>query len=189
VPAPTIYRSTDTNAPVLFGGAASLTTLLDAILVNGYGSAFATGTVSGDGTNPADGDTVTVGSITYTFRASVASGAANGVLIGANSASTMLALSLAINGNGTPGTTYTAGTQACPEAWTSYPNSGQIIPLNARKGGSAGNSARRAQWRDADGGRGHRHEGGRGLDEVVQRGNRAGRLSAACGEPLLPSGR
>jgi hypothetical protein len=140
VPAPTIYRSTDTNAPVLFGGAASLTTLLDAILVNGYGSAFATGTVSGDGTNPADGDTVTVGSITYTFRASVASGAANGVLIGANSASTMLALSLAINGNGTPGTTYTAGTQACPEAWTSYPNSGQIIPLNARKGGSAGNS-------------------------------------------------
>lgn len=140
MPAPVIYRSTDVNAPVLFGGSGSLTALLDAILVNGYGSVFATGSITSDGTNPADGDTVTVGSITYTFRASVASGVANGVLIGANSASTILALNLAINGNGTPGSTYTVGTQACPEAWSAYPAAGQVIPLNARKGGSAGNS-------------------------------------------------
>jgi hypothetical protein len=181
MPAPVIYRSTDTNAPVLFGGAGSLISLLDAILVNGYGSAFATGTVTNDGTNVADGDTVTIGSITYTFRASVASGAANGVLIGANAASTMNSLASGHQRQRDSRHDYTAGTQAHPECMDVISQQRSVIPLNARKGGSAGNSialARTAagtphvtaQWRDADGGRGQRHEGGRGLDEAVQRG-------------------
>lgn len=38
-----VYRSTDTSAPVLDGQAGSLTTLLDAVLVNGYGSKAAAG--------------------------------------------------------------------------------------------------------------------------------------------------
>lgn len=37
------YQSTDASAPVLTGQAGSLTTLLDAILVNGYGSQLAAG--------------------------------------------------------------------------------------------------------------------------------------------------
>jgi len=39
----TIYRSTDTSAPVLTGQTGSLITLLDACLVNGYGSKTAAG--------------------------------------------------------------------------------------------------------------------------------------------------
>lgn len=38
-----VYRSTDASAPTLTGQAGSLTTLLDAVLVNGYGSATAAG--------------------------------------------------------------------------------------------------------------------------------------------------
>jgi hypothetical protein len=38
-----IYRSTDGSAPVLTGQAGKLTDLLDAILVNGYGSKTAAG--------------------------------------------------------------------------------------------------------------------------------------------------
>lgn len=40
---PTIYKSTDTSAPSLDGQAGSLVTVLDAILVNGYGSKTAAG--------------------------------------------------------------------------------------------------------------------------------------------------
>lgn len=41
--APTIYRSTDASAPSLTGQAGSLLTVLDAILVNGYGAKAAAG--------------------------------------------------------------------------------------------------------------------------------------------------
>jgi hypothetical protein len=47
-----IYRSTDGSAPTLTGQAGSLTTLLDAVLVNGYGSQTAAGwTISQTTTN------------------------------------------------------------------------------------------------------------------------------------------
>jgi hypothetical protein len=38
-----VYRSTDASAPVLTGQVGSLTALLDAILVNGYGALTAAG--------------------------------------------------------------------------------------------------------------------------------------------------
>lgn len=41
--APTVYRSTDSDAPVLTGVLGSLIALLDAVLVNGYGSKAALG--------------------------------------------------------------------------------------------------------------------------------------------------
>ncbi|WP_439891612.1 hypothetical protein ACS7SF_02935 [Ralstonia sp. 25C] len=51
----TFYRSTDTSAPTLTGQVGSLTTLLDAILVNGYGSQPAAGwTIAYTGTNQRD---------------------------------------------------------------------------------------------------------------------------------------
>jgi hypothetical protein len=50
----TIYKSTDTSAPSLTGQAGSLVTLLDAVLVNGYGSKAAAGWAkSFSGTNQA----------------------------------------------------------------------------------------------------------------------------------------
>lgn len=53
--APVIYRSTDTSAPVLTGQVGSLITLLDACLVNGYGSKAAAGwSKPYTGTNSAD---------------------------------------------------------------------------------------------------------------------------------------
>jgi hypothetical protein len=133
---PVVYRSTDANAPVLFGGGGSLITLLDACLVNGYGSVFATGTLTSDGTNPSDGDTVTVGSITYTFRNTLA--AANDVKIGASAAATVTSLAKAIDGNGVIGTDYNTGTLPSPEAWTAQTAS--PLTITARKGGTAGNS-------------------------------------------------
>lgn len=52
--APVIYRSTDTSAPVLNGTAGALITLLDALLVNGYGSKASAGwTKPFTGTNQA----------------------------------------------------------------------------------------------------------------------------------------
>lgn len=49
-----VYRSTDSSAPVLTGQAGSLVTLLDAVLVNGYGSKAALGwTKAFSGTNKA----------------------------------------------------------------------------------------------------------------------------------------
>jgi hypothetical protein len=38
-----VYRSTDASAPVLTGQVGSLTALLDAVLVNGYGALSAAG--------------------------------------------------------------------------------------------------------------------------------------------------
>lgn len=136
--APSIYRSTDTNAPVLFGGPGALLALLDAILVNGYGSAFATGVLTSDGTLPADGDTVTVGSITYTFKTAIGTTPYN-VLIGAAASNSVGNLQNAINGTGTVNTTYPTGTLPNPDVWANY-TGGLSFPVVARKGGTAGNS-------------------------------------------------
>jgi hypothetical protein len=137
--APVIYRSTDLNAPVLFGGGGSLISLLDAILVNGYGSVFAGGAITSDGTNVADGDTVTVGSITYTFRTTLAGQPAYAVGIGGGASGSLQALQLAINQNGTVGSNYSTGTLANPDVYSPTVTS-TVLTLTARKGGSAGNS-------------------------------------------------
>jgi hypothetical protein len=140
VAAPVIYRSSDTNAPVLFGGLGSLISLLDAILVNGYGSAFAIGTITSDGTAPSAGDTVTVGSQTYTFQSSVAAQPPNTVQFGAVQAS-LVNLAAAINTTWTvAGGIVSTGSQGVSEAWASYPGTGNVLTVFARKGGSAGNS-------------------------------------------------
>jgi len=138
MPAPTIYRSTDVNAPALIGGGGSLISLLDACLVNGYGSAFASGTITNDGTNVSDGDTVTIGSQVYTFRTSLAAQPAYSIAIGASNTASMNVLASAINGQGTVGTTFTAGTNPHPDVWANQVTT--VVTLTARKGGVAGNS-------------------------------------------------
>src|SRR3954452_17300348 len=137
--APAIYRSTDTNAPVLFGGGGSLITLLDAILVNGYGSAFSSGTITIDASQPADGDTVTIGSITYTFRTSLTAQPAYAVAIGGSASAAFTNLQVAINQNGIASAHYSIGTLANPDAYVSSATA-TVLTLVARKGGSAGNS-------------------------------------------------
>lgn len=58
-----VYRSTDASAPVLTGQVGSLTALLDAILVNGYGALSAAGwTIAQTGTNKRGYKQSTVGS-------------------------------------------------------------------------------------------------------------------------------
>ena len=52
-----VYKSTDGSAPVLTGQAGSLTTLLDAVLVNGYGAATAA-VLLPLGSNQVDGETI-----------------------------------------------------------------------------------------------------------------------------------
>src|SRR4051794_28273069 len=131
--APAIYRSTDTNAPVLFGGGGSLITLLDAILVNGYGSAFASGVITSDGTIPSDGDTVTVGSVIYTFRPSAVMSTAPpySVNLGLSPINSIANLKSAINGTGVVSADYTAGTIANPDVWT--PSTASPLTITARK--------------------------------------------------------
>ena len=139
MPAPSIYRSTDVGAPALYGGVGSLVVLLDACLVNGYGSTFATGTITNDGTAPADGDTVTIGSVTYTFRtASLVGQPANALAIGGTGTQAFASLHRAITQTGTAGADYSTGTTAHPDVWSSS----ALTPttVTARKGGTAGNA-------------------------------------------------
>lgn len=63
------------------------------------------------GTHPADGDTVTVNGVTYTFKTTITL-AANDVHRDGTVASALLNLARAINGTGTPGTDYSAATTA-----------------------------------------------------------------------------
>lgn len=133
-----VCRSTDSGAPALSGAAGRLTDVLQAVLVDGYGSTPATATITSNGTNVSNGDTVTVDGVTYTFKTALTP-AANEVLIGASAAASLTNLVAAINLYGTSGTTYGAGTQTPPGVWASAVTS-TVITLSARKGGSGGNS-------------------------------------------------
>lgn len=70
-------------------------------------------TITSDTTNVADGDTVTIGTIVYRFKDTIAQ--AYDVLRGSDAATSLDNLKLAINGSGTMGTTYFAGTLPHPQ--------------------------------------------------------------------------
>lgn len=78
--------------------------------VTAVAGTLATGTLTSTGVAPTDGDTVTIGSQTYTFKTALTAGTANQVLIGASAAIALDNLKSAINGTGTAGTDYTAVT-------------------------------------------------------------------------------
>lgn len=67
--------------------------------------AQATGTLTSNNTNVSDGDTVTIGTTTYTFKSALTPTAGQ-VLIGADADASLLNLIRAINHSGTPGTDY-----------------------------------------------------------------------------------
>lgn len=136
-----VYRSSDSNAPTLSGVAGSLNDVLTACLVNGYGSVFAAGPSMTFGVNPTNLDTVTIGTITYTFKTTLAS--AKDVKIGTTLAITIGNLADAINGGTGSGTgagalEYKSGS-INPDAWATAITA-TTITLKARVGGSGGNS-------------------------------------------------
>ncbi len=73
--------------------------------------ARASGTLTTDETEVADGTEVVVDDQTYIIKTTPA--AANDIQIGADADATLLSLSKAINGTGEEGTDYFAGTEAC----------------------------------------------------------------------------
>jgi hypothetical protein len=95
----------------------------------------ATGTLTFSGTGT-DGDTITIGDITYTLRATPA--AAYDVDIGATASDTGDNLEAAIMGTGTPGTEYGIGTVAHPDVSAS--NTTGTVTVTALVTGTAGNS-------------------------------------------------
>lgn len=89
--------------------------------------------------NANDGDTVTLGSVTYTFRASVS--VANDVLIGGSANDSNRNLSYAVNkAGGTEGTTYGTGTVANPDVFCPNPASTQYAQYFHKATGTAGNA-------------------------------------------------
>lgn len=97
----------------------------------------ATGVLTSNQTNVSDNDTVKIGAITYRFKNTMAQ--AYDVKIGANAAATLANLVLAINGTGTAGTNYFAGTEAHTLV-TSGDVSSHTITITAVNIGYAANS-------------------------------------------------
>lgn len=98
---------------------------------------FAVGTITSDGTNVTAADTVTVGSVTYTFRASVST-TANEVLIGADAATTLANLKHAINLDGTAGV-YGSATVINPDC-TAGALTSTTLQVYAKTRGTGGNA-------------------------------------------------
>lgn len=94
------------------------------------------GLVTFAGTADAD-DTVTIGSVTYTFKTSVAT-TANEILIGASAAATASNLAAAINNGVGSGTLFGSSTVVHPTVAASATTG--VVSLTAKAAGTAGNS-------------------------------------------------
>lgn len=97
----------------------------------------ASGTLTSDATNVTAGDTCTIGSTVYTFRATVPS--AYDVLIGASASATLDNLKSAINATAGAGTTYGTGTVIHPTVDATTKTATTILMV-AKTAGVAGNS-------------------------------------------------
>jgi len=105
--------------------------------------AKATGTLTSDATNVADGETVVVGSKTYTFvdelSEDTGDAVAYEVLVGASAAASLDNLKAAINGSAGEGTTYSTGTEAHPDV-VATTNTDTTQVVEAKLPGTAGNA-------------------------------------------------
>lgn len=100
----------------------------------------ATGTLTSDATAPSDGDTVTIGGYTYTFKTALTSStAAFEVLIGASAAVALDNLKSAINASAGGGTTYGSQTYAHPDV-TATTNTDTTQVVEARNAGTEANA-------------------------------------------------
>ena len=105
------------------------------LLANTIDGAAATGSLA-FAANPADGDTVTIGSVVYRFKDTLAQ--ANDIKIGTAVANTLASLEKTINGDGEEGTDYFAGTTT-PLSIVTASVSSQTLNLTATEAGIAGN--------------------------------------------------
>lgn len=100
----------------------------------------AVGTLTSDATAPEDGDTVTIGGVTYTFKTALTSAtAANEVLIGVSAATALDNLKSAINKTAGGGTTYGSLTSAHPTV-TATTNTDTTQVVSAIVTGTGGNA-------------------------------------------------
>lgn len=106
------------------------------LLANTIDGAAATGSLAFTA-NPADGDTVTIGSVVYRFKTTPEQ--ANDIKIGTAVANTLDSLEKTINGDGEEGTDYFAGTTT-PLSIVTASVSSQTLNLTAAEAGIAGNS-------------------------------------------------
>lgn len=102
----------------------------------------ATSVLTSTGVIPADGDTVTIGANTYTFKAALTPTAGE-VLRGANADAALLNLIRAINHSGTPGTDYAnagIGAVVHPTVSAATAVTAHAFLITALVAGSAGNA-------------------------------------------------
>lgn len=129
------------NAPYPFRGSLTIGTGVDNGTIKFYtdgGAAVAVGVLTSDATNVADADTVTIGTTVYRFKTTIAQ--AFDVLRDASTAAASLQnLVKAINGTGTSGTTYFAGTTPHPNV-SATASTATTISLEAKVPGIAGNA-------------------------------------------------
>ena len=104
--------------------------------IQAYLGTAATGVLTSDATNVTDGDTVTIESVVYRFKNTMA--AAYDIKIAATAALTILNLDAAIDASGTPGTEYYTGTLAHPSVLTTGSTATTLSYIAARTG-DAGN--------------------------------------------------
>lgn len=126
------------------------------ILRSAEGKIAASGSIGFSG-NPADGDTVTVGATTYTFKTTMA--AANDIKLGSSQTASIATLVKVINGTGASGTDYFTGTTT-PNASASASSSGSEVTITAKSAGTAGNSVALAATGSAMSASGSTLEGG-----------------------------
>jgi flagellin len=99
---------------------------------------YATGTLDLT-SNPTSGNTVQIGSQTYTFVAAGQANAANDVALGSNVQSTLQNLQAAVNGGAGAGNLYGTGTAVNQQATITSVNGGSAV-VQALQAGTAGNS-------------------------------------------------
>lgn len=106
------------------------------LMANVTAGAAATGKLA-FAANPSDGDTVTIGSVTYRFETTLAQ--ANDVKIGAVLADTLASLEKTVNGEGISGTDYYADT-VTPLTDVIATVNGNALDLTAQEEGVSGNA-------------------------------------------------
>lgn len=106
------------------------------VLANTIEGAAATGTLT-FAANPADNDTITIGSAVYRFKTTLER--ANDIKIGTALPDTLSSLDKTINGEGEAGVDYFAGTTT-PLTDVTANVSGSVLNLTAEESGVAGNS-------------------------------------------------
>jgi hypothetical protein len=109
------------------------------VLATVSGAVRASGTVTVGAGNAANGNTVTVGGVVYTFRTALTSGGLpNEVLIGGNVTASAENLVAAITGAAGAGTTYGTGTAKHPSVTAT--NSAGVVTVTAVSFGTIGNA-------------------------------------------------